>query len=1029
MAIITVTNTVDTGYGQADVAGSLRAAIANAKPGDTIQFAPGLANQKLTVKRSFEIDKDITISGANSPGLTISGGKQHVIFKVDGEGRRFTVQNLDFTEAFHGYAGGVIWARSPKANITVENSKFYNNIAGQGPAVWAKEGANVVVRNSVFDRNKATEDTDSAGGAISVFTKGSLTVKDSQFTNNEGFAGGAITTVFTPLSVEGSTFRNNKSRSWGGAINNDGASVPNEARYYGGNLPRDKVGGKTTIRNSLFEGNSAVDTGGGLALWGYDQDFVTIEGTKFINNEVTKSKNGTAQGGGLRVDGKMVTIKDSVIADNKSAQEGGGLWYQGESPLEIANTKFSGNQAAERGGGIFSAQWGGPGTKIDNATFVNNRAGREAGGIYENKYFMTISDSVFDKNTAGDASKQHTNKEIKGTGNNFQSPTNGVDATTDVQPLVAGVSAGANIDGGTNPTTPIGGTPSLVAMPDTITTKENTPVRVNILANDTLSNSDSFTLTLVGNAEKGNIRINDNGTPNQRNDDFILYTPKANATGADEFTYRLTNGNSSPVTAKVTVSITPESVSTPIPTPGSTPLPTPTPTPGSTPLPTPTPTPGSTPLPTPTPTPGSTPLPTPTPTPGSTPLPTPTPTPGSTPLPTPTPTPGSTPLPTPTPTPGSTPLPTPTPTPGSTPLPTPTPTPGSTPLPTPTPTPGSTPLPTPTPTPGSTPLPTPTPTPGSTPFPTPSPSPAVTPRPVPSLNKVVHYEAEKLSLSNYKVEQFEDSRASAEKHISLRGTDKTSGSARGIFRGAAGTYQVKVGYYDENDGQSSATVTVAGQRKSFNFDQDLDSDSAMYDAKAVITTHSAVTLKTGDRFEISARLDKGEFARFDYIQFVPVNQQPTGTGKNTTNARTMPKNADMLRGGKGNDLLDGGRGDDVLVGVETRSSTPGRNERDVLIGGKGADRFQLGDKSHVFYNDGKANNAGLTDYALIKDFNPNQGDRIYLHGEADHYRIGAAPSTNRGMGIYHTEDGQQELIAVVENQQSLNLRSHSFRFT
>jgi predicted outer membrane repeat protein len=303
------------------------------------------------------------------------------------------------------------------------------------------------------------------------------------------------------------------------------------------------------------------------------------------------------------------------------------------------------------------------------------------------------------------------------------------------------------------------------------------------------------------------------------------------------------------------------------------------------------------------------------------------------------------------------------------------------------------------------------------------------PEPLPtSSSRTLRYEAEQMSLNTYKVEGLDNSQASADRYISLRSTGKTSGSATGVFRGAAGTYQVRIGYYDENDGQSSASVTVAGQRKNFKLDKDLFSDSAMHDARAVVTTHSAVTLKTGDRFEISARLDKGEFARFDYLEFFPVKQQQTGVGRSATDAGTRAKNADVLHGGKGNDFLDGGQGNDVLVGVEIRSSTPGRNERDVLVGGKGADRFQLGDKSHVFYDDGKANNSGLRDYALIKDFNPSQGDRIYLQGQADDYRIGAASSTERGVGIYHTENGQQELIAVVENQQSLNLRSHSFRF-
>lgn len=430
-SVITVTNTADTGYGVPSVPGSLRAAIGIAQPGDTIQFDPSLANQTITLERRYDIEKDITIDGANAPGLTISGNQEEIIFRLAGDGREFTLRNLTITDAFHEYAGAGIWAADPNATITVENSEFYNNIAGQGPAIWAKDGANVTVLNSKFDGNRATQDVDSAGGAISAFGKSQLTVKGSEFTNNEGFAGGAITTVFTPLTIEDSIFRNNESRSWGGAVNNDGASVPNQERYYNGNLPRDSVGGETIIRNSVFEDNRAVGFGGGLVIWGYDQDFVTIEGSTFINNEVTADAQGNAKGGGLRVTGKLVTIENSTIANNTSAQEGGGLWYWEESPFNIINTTFSGNQAAERGGAIYNAQWGSE-TNIVNTTFANNSAGSESGAIYTgNTRPVIVTNSIFDNNTAGNPANQQTNRELGG-GNNIQSPGSGNNATENI---------------------------------------------------------------------------------------------------------------------------------------------------------------------------------------------------------------------------------------------------------------------------------------------------------------------------------------------------------------------------------------------------------------------------------------------------------------------------------------------------------------------------------------------------------------------------------------------------------------------
>lgn len=308
----------------------------------------------------------------------------------------------------------------------------------------------------------------------------------------------------------------------------------------------------------------------------------------------------------------------------------------------------------------------------------------------------------------------------------------------------------------------------------------------------------------------------------------------------------------------------------------------------------------------------------------------------------------------------------------------------------------------------------------------------------------MQYEAEKLSLVNYKGEFFQDSKASGGMQVSLRGTGKTSGRATGVFQGTAGTYQVTVSYYDENDGQSDATVRVAGQSTRFRFDQDLPSDSAMPDAKAVKVTHSAIELERGDRFVLAATTDGGEFGRFDYIRFTPVNGRARSSEvtvtdiasqnqlASTTSARdTLSSVGTTLRGTIGDDTLKGGKGNDVLAGVAQNSVNPGQRERDVLMGGKGADVFQLGDETAVYYNYGRADNSGLRDYALIKDFNVKEGDTIMLHGEAGDYRLQATPATmyHRGVGIFQQQDGRSELIGVIENQKpGLNLDSNNFKF-
>ncbi|MBD2072292.1 hypothetical protein H6F93_33005 [Leptolyngbya sp. FACHB-671] len=1011
MAVLTVSSTANDG------AGSLRQAIANAKAGDTIKFAPNLAGQTITLRSQLEVSpgKNLTIDGADAAGLTISGNKTSRAFYVNSNQdfpTSLTVKNLAVADTYTADRGGGILA-THKGNVAVENVRFNNNVADKGGgAIYTEWETNLTVTNSKFDRNQATKGNDERGaGAIAFLSSGNFVVRNSEFTNNRGINGGAINSLNGKLTIENSKFTNNDTtaakydtgkanpflRGFGGAVYTDRASSTNEAS------------GTIQIKNSVFEGNKGRGEGGAAYLYTGTQDKVTIESTDFKKNEVLALPNGGngGNGGGLVVMSnglnKGLTIRDTAFTDNTAAGQGGGLWTM-DSPTTINGSLFSGNKTL---GTTYSNVGGAMAlyspTDIVDTKILNNKAGWVGGGISaSDKFPVTVKDTVFYNNTADNGTnnwgiQQHTSSELTDKGGNTQWPPkrtnnwNDYNATariTIAQPTASDLNTnGIGVASGTGgiPTIPgTGGTPTTPTDPVTPGT---------------------------------------GGTPTPTN-------PVTPGTGGTPTT----------------------------PGTGGTPTPTDPVTPGT----------GGTPT---TPGTGGTPTtPTDPVTPGT----------GGTPT-----TPGT----------GGTPT-----TPG-TPLPlvaradtistaknTPIridplsndsvgsdrpltlnisrrPTQGKVEV-------------YDNNTPGNVTddfiIYTPKnnaigkdsftyqintgdgaasntgvvrvtigsktsaiPQPPAAPTPTPNPRPPSAPTPA---LKTLRYEAEQMNLNTYKVEGLDGSRASADRYISLRSTGETSGSANGVFRGTAGTYQVRVGYYDENDGQSSASVTVAGQRKNFKLDKDLLSDSAMHDAKAVVTTHSAVTLKTGDRFEISARLDKGEFARFDYIEFVPVNQRSRPVTGRTETSRTVIQGRasndtligssapNKLYGGKGSDSLDGKAGNDVLIGVDARDPNPGRNEKDDLVGGEGADRFYLGDQSKIYYNDGRSDRAGVGDYARIQDFNASEGDKIYLHGKAEDYRLGAAPPrVGTGTSIFHTTGERDELIAVVEEVQ-LSLSSNSFKF-
>ena len=443
--IITVTSNADSG------SGSLRNAIATAQAGDTIQFDSSLANQTITLTSGqIDIPKSLTIDGTGAAGLTISGNDASRIFDVKATGTDFTVRDLILADAFlPNDLGGAIHT-TEEVTLTVEDCQFNNNVSRGGGAIFVRDRSTLTVTNSKFDSNDGATygNLEISGGAIGTLAKCNITLKDSEFTNNKGINGGAVYSIFSNLTVDNSTFLNNDStpggplgspdssiagytRGHGGAIFIDGASIPNDPRFYVNWQNGDPVGGNIIIRNSRIEGNRAAGQGGGMFLFGYPQDKVTIEGSTIINNEVIKDNNGDALGGGVLAGPTELTIADTTFANNQSQQEGGGLWFTGESPVNITNSTFSGNKAEDDdntgvGGAIASRHWDST-TDVVNTTFVDNYAGSQGGAIFQGNKPISVENSIFANNTVGNPSntQQQTNVELIDGGGNLQwSPNN-----------------------------------------------------------------------------------------------------------------------------------------------------------------------------------------------------------------------------------------------------------------------------------------------------------------------------------------------------------------------------------------------------------------------------------------------------------------------------------------------------------------------------------------------------------------------------------------------------------------------------
>lgn len=429
-----VTNTNDSG------AGSLRAAIANAQPGDTIRFDPSLANRTITLT-SGEIEipagKNLIIDGADAADLTISGNNRSRIFRLASNvsfPTSQTIRNLILANGRSNDRGGAIQTED-LGQLTVENVTFRNNAAVNGGAsIWTNgRSGGVTVIDSRFLNNQATAGNDERGtggiGFIGFGPGGSaLVVRGSEFSGNQGINGAAINVINGRVTIEDTRFLNNDTT----AARFDTGEPRDFLRGYGGALYIDRVNDSLVIRNSLFQGNRAEGEGGAAYLFADPDDIVTIEKTIFRDNQVAALTGGGNRGNGgaiahvrnsLNPAGSL-TVRDSSFVNNQANHQGGALWVN-QTNSNIINSTFSGNRAPNNFGGAittYDAQM-----SLTNVTLADNSAEFSGAVARGSSGGLTATNTLFVNNTSNNTgvsfnNNQQTNRTTNDGGGNVQFP-------------------------------------------------------------------------------------------------------------------------------------------------------------------------------------------------------------------------------------------------------------------------------------------------------------------------------------------------------------------------------------------------------------------------------------------------------------------------------------------------------------------------------------------------------------------------------------------------------------------------------
>jgi hypothetical protein len=298
-ATLTVTSAADSG------AGTLRQAILNASPGDTINFAAGITTINLT-SGELLINKNLTINGPGANVLTVQRSSA-ALFRI------FNISSASITAIIYGLtiAGGQaeIGAGVYCIGGTITNCVITNNQAvgdqPKGGGVYCDEGT---VSRCVISGNSATSTNNYLYGAFAegggIYAVGQSQIDHSTVTNN----------ILTGYYANGAGINANN-----GSVQNCTISGNTAYGHWyasgGGVYMTANVDG--LVRNCLISGNNAHTDPGG-ANW--------------------------ATGGGVYFNSGGILESSTVSGNSVDGQfsNGGGLAYGGQ----IRNTIIYGNTAA-----------------------------------------------------------------------------------------------------------------------------------------------------------------------------------------------------------------------------------------------------------------------------------------------------------------------------------------------------------------------------------------------------------------------------------------------------------------------------------------------------------------------------------------------------------------------------------------------------------------------------------------------------------------------------------------------------------
>ena len=224
----TVANTNDSG------AGSLRQAIADANPGDTIDFNLPSGSTITLNGNELSIDKNLTIKGPGADQLAVSGNGASRVF----------------------YIGSA----SASVDVAISGLTIKDGSSYYGGGIFNYDGSTVNLSNNTVSGNTA----DHGGGILNGrYSKASL-ANSTVSGNMDFYRGGGILNLFGTVSLTNSTVSGNVANYGGGGIYNSGGNAKLGNTIVADNTAGDAYGTFSSQGHNLI-GNSSGSSGFGAS--------------------------------------------------------------------------------------------------------------------------------------------------------------------------------------------------------------------------------------------------------------------------------------------------------------------------------------------------------------------------------------------------------------------------------------------------------------------------------------------------------------------------------------------------------------------------------------------------------------------------------------------------------------------------------------------------------------------------------------------------------------------------------------------